>query len=127
MFGNEVWAIRLPALVAGIALVPATFAFARVLYGRAAGLLAAAFVAASSTLVEYSTNARGYTLVALATVLVFIAAARALEQRLGRRLGRGRGRRRARPVRRADHDLPARRRAPLDSRVGYPGPASDHS
>jgi 4-amino-4-deoxy-L-arabinose transferase-like glycosyltransferase len=79
VFGNEVWAIRLPALVAGIALVPATLALARVLYGRAAGLLAAAFVAASSTFVEYSTNARGYTLVALATVLVFIAAARALE------------------------------------------------
>ena len=43
-------------------------------------LLAAALVAASSTLVEYSTNARGYTLVALATVLVFLAAARALDR-----------------------------------------------
>jgi 4-amino-4-deoxy-L-arabinose transferase-like glycosyltransferase len=79
VFGNEPWAVRLPALVAGIALVPATFALTRVLYGRIAALLAAALVAASSTLVEYSTNARGYTLVALATVVVLIAAARAVE------------------------------------------------
>ena len=79
-FGNEPWAVRLPALLAGIALVPATLALARVLYGRAAALLAAALVAASSTLVEYSTNARGYTLVALATVIAFLAAARALER-----------------------------------------------
>ena len=79
VFGSAEWAIRLPALLAGSALVPATFALARAYYGRAAALLAAALVAASSTLVEYSTNARGYTLVALATVLVFLAAARALE------------------------------------------------
>ena len=80
VFGNEPWAVRLPALVAGIALVPATFALTRVLYGRIAALLAAALVAASSTLVEYSTNARGYTVVALATVFVFIAAARVLDR-----------------------------------------------
>jgi hypothetical protein len=80
LFGNEPWAIRLPALIAGIALVPATFALTRILYGRTAAVLAAALVAASSTLVEYSTNARGYTLVALATVVVFIAAVRALDR-----------------------------------------------
>ena len=80
LFGNEPWAIRLPALAAGIALVPATFALTRILYGRIAALLAAALVAASSTLVEYSTNARGYTLVALATVIVLIAATRALDR-----------------------------------------------
>jgi len=79
VLGNEPWTVRLPALVAGIALVPATFALTRVLHGRIAALLAAALVAGSSTLVEYSTNARGYTLVALATVVVFLAAARALE------------------------------------------------
>ena len=79
VFGSAEWAIRLPALLAGIALVPATFALARAYFGRAAALLAAALVASSSTMVEYSTNARGYTLVALATVLVFLAAARARE------------------------------------------------
>ncbi len=78
-FGSAAWAIRLPALLAGIALVPATFALARILYGRAAAVLAAALVASSSTLVEYSTNARGYTLVALFTLVAFIAATRVLD------------------------------------------------
>jgi hypothetical protein len=78
-FGSTTWALRMPALLAGLALVPATFAFARALYGEAAALLAAALVAVSSTLVEYSTNARGYTLVALLTLVAFLAAARVLE------------------------------------------------
>ena len=74
MFGNEPWAIRLPALVAGVLLVPATYVAARALYGRHAALLAAALVASSSVLIEYSTNARGYTLVALLFVLLLALA-----------------------------------------------------
>jgi hypothetical protein len=79
-FGDAEWAVRLPAFLAGVAVVPATFALARVLYGRVAALLAAALVAASSTLVEYSANARGYTIVALLTVVALLAATRTLEQ-----------------------------------------------
>jgi dolichyl-phosphate-mannose-protein mannosyltransferase len=78
-FGNSEWALRTPALLAGLALIPVTFAFARNQYGESAALFAAALVAASSTLVEYSTNARGYTLVALFTLIAFLAAAHALE------------------------------------------------
>jgi Dolichyl-phosphate-mannose-protein mannosyltransferase len=65
LFGNELWALRLPAFVAGVLLVPATYAVGRLLYGRRAALLAACLVAVSSVLVEYSTNARGYTLLCL--------------------------------------------------------------
>jgi hypothetical protein len=79
VFGNATWAIRLPALLAGLALIPATYAFARSFYRESAALLAAALVASSSTLVEYSTNARGYTLVALLTLIAFLAAARVLD------------------------------------------------
>lgn len=79
LFGDGPTALRLPALVAGVALVPATFVLARLLYGRAAGLLAAGFVAASSTLVEYSANARGYTIVALLTLIALIAATRVVD------------------------------------------------
>ncbi|HEX8967318.1 MAG TPA: glycosyltransferase family 39 protein [Chloroflexota bacterium] len=68
--GNQPWVLRLPAYVAGALLAPATYALARVLSGTAgAGWLAATLVAASSYLVEYSTNARGYTLQALCFVL----------------------------------------------------------
>ncbi len=64
-FGNQLWAIRLPAFLAGVLVVPATYLVGRQLYGAPAALLGAGLVAASSILIEYSTNARGYTLVAL--------------------------------------------------------------
>jgi hypothetical protein len=78
VFGSSPTAIRLPALLAGLALVPAVLALGWMLYGRTAGLVAAAFTAVSSTLVEYSTNARGYTLVALFTATGLLAAGRIL-------------------------------------------------
>jgi dolichyl-phosphate-mannose-protein mannosyltransferase len=78
IFGNSPTAIRLPALLAGLALVPAVLALGWMLYGRTAGLVAAAFTAVSSTLVEYATNARGYSLVALFTATGLLAAIRIL-------------------------------------------------
>ena len=63
LFGDHPWVIRLPAFVAGIAVIPLTFLVARRAHGDGAGLIAAAFVATSSVLIEYSTNARGYTIV----------------------------------------------------------------
>lgn len=76
VLGGEPWAIRLPALLAGVLLVPASYLAARVLYGKHAALVAAGLVASSSSLVEYSTNARGYTLLALVFVLLVALAAR---------------------------------------------------
>jgi 4-amino-4-deoxy-L-arabinose transferase-like glycosyltransferase len=64
LFGNHPWVIRIPAFAAGVAMIPLSFVVARQLYGEAAGLITAAFVASSSILIEYSTNARGYTIVA---------------------------------------------------------------
>jgi len=64
LFGDHPWAIRLPAFLAGVAMIPLAFAAARRIHGDAAGLITAAFVASSSVLIEYSTNARGYTIVA---------------------------------------------------------------
>ncbi len=64
-FGSADWLIRLPALLAGIMIVPATYALARRLHNKHTALLAAGLVACSSTLIEYSTNARGYSLLTL--------------------------------------------------------------
>lgn len=80
MFGSELWALRLPALAAGAALIPATFLAGWAVYGPAAGLAAGALVVASSPLVLYSTNARGYSLVVLMFVLL-LAVAGLLQQR----------------------------------------------
>ena len=70
-FGSAEWLIRLPAFLAGIVLVPATYGFARRLHDKQTALLAAELVACSSTLIEYSTNARGYTLLTLFFLLDF--------------------------------------------------------
>jgi 4-amino-4-deoxy-L-arabinose transferase-like glycosyltransferase len=76
VLGDHPWTIRLPAFVAGSLLAPATYLAGRLLYGRSAALVAAALVASSSTLIEYSTNARGYTGVALVFVLLLALAVR---------------------------------------------------
>lgn len=59
------WAIRLPALLPGIAIVPATWAVGRRLGDRSTALLGAALAAGSMPLVLYSANARGHSLVVL--------------------------------------------------------------
>ncbi len=76
-FGDSPWAVRLPALVAGVLIVPMAYVVARLFYGRDAALLACGLTAASSELIKYSTNARGYTLVGL-FFLVLVALAHAL-------------------------------------------------
>lgn len=62
ILGNTELALRLPAFVMGLLLIPVTYGMGSVLANRRAGLLAAALIAVSSVLIEYSTNARGYTL-----------------------------------------------------------------
>jgi hypothetical protein len=80
VFGNHPWSLRLPAYTAGVALVPAWWWAVRGLYPGAAGLLTAGLVAGSSPLVEFSTNARGYMLVALDCALL-VGASTALLRR----------------------------------------------
>ncbi len=71
LFGPGPMAIRLPALLAGVLLIPAGASLARRLTGRfSAGIIAAVLIASSSILIEYSINARGYSLVCLATVVM---------------------------------------------------------
>ncbi|MDX9982372.1 MAG: glycosyltransferase family 39 protein [Lentisphaeria bacterium] len=81
ILGGAMWAVRLPAFLAGLLLIPATFFWGRRCAGGGVGLLAAALVAAAVPLVEYSTNARGYTLLCLFAVTLFLAARPALAGR----------------------------------------------
>lgn len=80
-FGSAPWAIRLPAFLAGLAIVPLTYLLARVLYGTTAALLASALVACSPILILYSVNARGYTLVVAAFLASAALGAYALRRR----------------------------------------------
>ena len=78
VFGNSPWALRLPAFLAGVLIVPATYAVARAIYGSRPAVLATAIVATSGVLVLYSTNARGYSFVVLAFLLLVLVAIRLL-------------------------------------------------
>lgn len=71
LFGDSPLALRLPALVAGILVIPATFWWARRLFGNVPAILASALAAGAASLIGYSTNARGYTMVTLAVLVAF--------------------------------------------------------
>jgi hypothetical protein len=74
LLGSAPWAIRIPALVAGISMIPLVFLVGRRLFGPLRAYFGAALVAASGELTLYSTNARGYTIVcALTLVLLDVA------------------------------------------------------
>ncbi len=80
LFGEELWALRLPALLAGILVVPVGYAVAQKLYGRWAGLLAGCLLAVSPPLIGYSVNSRGYSLLMLC-FLVLIGLGLYLQER----------------------------------------------
>ncbi len=70
VFGTSPAALRLPAFVGGVLLIPATAWLGwRMTRSRAVALLSALAVCGSSALIEYSTNARGYSWLTLFTVL----------------------------------------------------------
>ena len=69
-FGIQPWAVRLPALTAGVLLVPAGYWLAKRLYGRWVAIGAALLIAWFPPLIAYADNARGYTLVALFSLLI---------------------------------------------------------
>jgi hypothetical protein len=69
LFGESNWALRLPAVLFGVATVPALYFCARQVTTQREALLAAALLAVSYHHVWFSQNARGYTGLALWTVV----------------------------------------------------------
>jgi 4-amino-4-deoxy-L-arabinose transferase-like glycosyltransferase len=79
LFGESPWAVRLPAVLFGVASVAATYVVARIVASRREALLASLFLAVSYHHVWFSQNARGYTLVALLALLSTWALVKMLE------------------------------------------------
>ncbi len=69
-FGNHPWVVRLPAFLAGVSLIPAGYLAARMFFSPDTALVASALIAFFPILINYTTNARGYTLVSLFTLLL---------------------------------------------------------
>ena len=70
ILGNHIWIVRLPALVAGVLGIPAAYFTARRFFTREQALAASAILAVSSSLINDAANGRGYTLVALFSLLL---------------------------------------------------------
>jgi hypothetical protein len=87
IFGDAEWALRLPAFLAGVALVPLTWWTSRRLR-CGGGAIAAALVAGAPVLIDYSADARGYTLLCACT-LVAAAAMRVVVDHGARRAAIG--------------------------------------
>lgn len=81
--GNQPWILRLPTFLAGILMIPATYLVARSLGRKSASLLAATLVASLPVLIDYSTNARGYTLLAVFSLAIALLAAYLRRRRSG--------------------------------------------
>ena len=71
LFGIQPWAVRLPVVAAGVLVVPAGYLLARLLYGRPTALLSAALLAGDPLMINLATDARGYILICLFSLLVF--------------------------------------------------------
>lgn len=69
LFGEHHWTLRLPAVLFGAATIPALYFCARQVASRREALLAGALLAVSYHHIWFSQNARGYTGLALWTVL----------------------------------------------------------
>src|SRR4051794_11853248 len=80
LIGNQNVAVRLPALLAGIALIPAVAWLASELYERRTAVVAGLFASVAPVLVWYSQDASGYVLVALFGTLAVLGTARAIRR-----------------------------------------------
>jgi len=70
LLGASLWTLRLPAFLAGVLTVPAAYIAARRFFSQHQSLAAAAVLAVTPVLIEYSTNGRGYTLIILFSLLL---------------------------------------------------------
>jgi hypothetical protein len=80
LFGNSEIAIRLPAFLFGMLVVPATYRLALRFADRSASLLVMALAAVWPALVLYSTNARGYSFVSFTFVVMLLLGAEIVER-----------------------------------------------
>jgi hypothetical protein len=71
-FGGDLWILRMPTLIVGVLMIPATYALGKRLYNPETGILAAIAVALFPELIHFSAVFRGYIFVAFFTLVVFI-------------------------------------------------------
>lgn len=81
VFGENISAIRLPSLIAGVAVIPVYYLVALRTLGRRAAYYATAIAAASPFLVYFSANARGYSVMILMVMLAALVLTYAVSEK----------------------------------------------
>jgi hypothetical protein len=70
LFGGQPWALRLPAFLAGLLMIPAMYITARRFFSAHQALAASGLAAIIPLFVNYSVNGRGYTMLVLFALLL---------------------------------------------------------
>jgi glycosyltransferase involved in cell wall biosynthesis len=78
--GSSEFVVRLLSVLCGVATVPAVFALGNRLFGRAAGLIASALLAINTFHIQWSQEARGYSLVVLLVTLSSLQFVKSIEE-----------------------------------------------
>jgi uncharacterized membrane protein len=117
VFGDTGFALRLPAFLAESLTVPMSWLTGRILYGRVAATLTAGCLASLPTFIEFSVNARGYSLQWL-FILAMMCCAGVLHVNPSMRVAGVRSCRRGWLVRDPDDGDPDQRNYDLDDSVG---------
>jgi hypothetical protein len=81
LFGDSPAVIRLTSFIAGILIIPATYLVSKIFYSWKISLVAASVVASLPVMIDYSTTARGYTIISLFALLIIALAALVKDQR----------------------------------------------
>lgn len=81
LFGNQPWAVRLPAYIGGVLLAPAVYLATRVHFGRAVALLTLALYTTSPYALDMYTNGRGYTILGFIFMLLLLILPRVVASR----------------------------------------------
>ncbi len=81
IFGNSVWAFRLPAVLLGVASIVAVYLFGKEVASEKEGLLSAALLTFSYHHIWFSQNARGYTGLLFWTMMTSWLLLRAMRER----------------------------------------------
>jgi hypothetical protein len=75
LFGDSPAVIRLPAFLAGILIILATFLVGKQFFSTYTALVSASIIASLPVMIDYSTTARGYTILTFFTLLIVSLAA----------------------------------------------------
>lgn len=81
ILGNSPWALRFPAFVAGVLMIPASYFASRIYFNRQIGLLTGSIVTTVPVFLLYTTLARGYAQLTFFSILLWLLGSLVLKRK----------------------------------------------